>query len=158
MWSAQKGEAPDKGVLGTVPTRRGTHCLRGSFSSIGSTLGTPRSLGTWVLLSSCCSAQLASGMVSALTPKASRHSRGVLGCGEGFLGIWCECSIPPWVRRGDGLGGDGAVVKLDQHTQSSWRWRVKLGSQSCVPKGCYGLGCSLFLEAAVSRFKDPWHG
>lgn len=41
LWSAQKGEAPDEGVLGTVPTRRGTQCLRGSFSCIGSTLGTP---------------------------------------------------------------------------------------------------------------------
>lgn len=148
MWSAQKGEAPDKGALGTVPTRRDTHCLRGSFSSIGSTLGTPRSLGTWVLLSSSCSPQLASGMVSTLTPKASRHSRGVLGRGEGFLGVWCECSIPPQVRRGDGLGGDGAVLRLDQQAHSSWRWRVKLGSQSCVPKCCCGLGWSLFLEAA----------
>lgn len=140
MWSAQKAEAPDKGVLGTVPTRRDTHCLRGSFSSIGSTLGTPQSLGTWVLLSSCCSPQLASGMVRTLTPKASRHSRGVLGCGEGFLGLWCECSNPPQVRRCDGLGRDRAVLKPDQKSCSSLRWRVKLGFQSCVPKSCCGLG------------------
>lgn len=34
LWSTQKGEAPAKGVLGTVPTRRGTRCLRGSFSHV----------------------------------------------------------------------------------------------------------------------------
>lgn len=28
LWSTQKGEALAEGELGTVPTRRGTHCLR----------------------------------------------------------------------------------------------------------------------------------
>lgn len=85
-----------------------------------------------------------------------------MGCGEGFLGIWCECSIPSQVRRGGGFGGDRAVLELGSQTHSSWRWRVKVGSQSCVPKGCCGLDgpCLLLheVDTAVSRFKDPWHG
>ena len=82
-----------------------------------STLGAPQCLGTWVLLSSCCSPHPASGMVGPPAPPQSptlspSHSGAVLGGSKGFLGVWCECSIPPQARRADSLGGAGNRAML----------------------------------------------
>lgn len=79
-----------------------------------STLEARWSLRTWVLLSSCCSPQLAPGMVGPPAPRSrvSCHSGAVLGCGKDFLGVWYKCSIAPGARRDDSLGWGNDEVGL----------------------------------------------
>lgn len=92
---SQKGEAP---------TGDGAAAREDPATHPCSVLGAPCSLGTWVLLSCCCSPQPATGTVGPLAPQSAPlcpcYSGAVWGCNEGFLGAWCGCSIPPSGEKG----------------------------------------------------------